>query len=217
MKPTRCLLTWVCACSMLALAGCSSLLGGGSRDPVTIYSPDVHVPPDAAWPQVGWQLAIVKPTASRLVDSPRINVRPVPAELQVYHGATWSQPATDILEGTLLRAFEDSGKISGVGRTSDGIRADYRLVTDLRRFESDYAGQALPSATIELNAKLLHSNDQRVVASRTFLIAKPASATDVGSVAAAFEQALQQAASEVVGWTLTAGQQDAARLGRPAR
>lgn len=217
MKPMRSFLTGLCACSLLALAGCSSLLGGGSRDPVTIYSPDVHIQPQAAWPQVEWQLAIVKPTAARLVDSPRINVRPTPGELQVYRGATWAQPATDIVEGTLLRAFEDSGKIGGVGRTSDGIRADYRLVTDLRRFESDYAGQALPSATIELNAKLLHSNDQRVVASRTFVIAKPASATDVGAVTAAFEQALQQMAGDVVGWTLAAGQQDAARLGQTAR
>jgi len=216
MKPMSSLLSGLCLCSMLALSGCS-LLGGGSRDPVTIYAPTVQVTPEASWPQVDWQLTIVKPTASRLVDSPRINVRPVPGELQVYQGATWAQPATDIVEGTLLRAFEDSGKIAGVGRSSDGIRADYRLVTDLRRFESDYAGQALPSATIELNAKLLHSNDQRVVASRTFRIVQPAGATDVGTVAGAFNPALEQAAREVVGWTLAAGQQDAARSGHPMR
>ncbi|HEY0334257.1 MAG TPA: ABC-type transport auxiliary lipoprotein family protein [Stenotrophomonas sp.] len=217
MKSMRPLLPWLCLASMLALTACSSLLGGGSRDPVTIYSPNVHVTPDAAWPHVTWQLTIVKPTASRLVDSPRINVRPVPGELQVYQGATWAQPATDIIEGTLLRAFEDSGRIEGVGRSSDGIRADYRLVTDLRRFESDYAGQALPSATIEINAKVLHSNDQRVVASRTFLVARPASATDVATVAATFEQALQQVAGEIVGWTLATGQRDTAQLGLPPR
>jgi cholesterol transport system auxiliary component len=212
MKPMRPVRAWLCL-SLLALGGCS-VLSTGSREPVTIYSPDVRVPTDAAWPQVTWQLAIVKPTASRLVDSPRINVRPTPGELQVYQGATWAQPATDMVEGTVLRAFEDSGKIPGVGRTSDGIRADYRLVLDLRRFESDYAGQALPSATVELNAKLLHSTDQRVVGSRTFLVARPASATDVASVAQAFDQALQQATGELVGWTLQTGQQDAARMAR---
>lgn len=200
---------WLCLClSAVALGGCS-ILSSGTREPATIFAPDVRVAPDPAWPQVTWQLTIVKPSASRLVDSPRINVRPTPPELQVYKGASWAQPATDMVEGTVVRAFEDSGRITGVGRASDGIRADYRLVLDLRRFESDYAGQALPSATIELSAKLLHSSDQRVVASRTFLVAKPASTTDVTAVAAAFEQALQQASHDLVGWTLQTGQQDA--------
>jgi len=211
MKPMRSIFPGLCL-SLLLLGGCS-ILSTGSRDPVTIFSPDVHVQADPAWPQVAWQLTIAKPTASRLVDSPRINVRPTPGELQVYQGASWAQPATDIVEGTVLRAFEDSGRINGVGRSSDGIRADYRLVLDLRRFEADYAGQPVPSATIELNAKLLHNVDQRVVASRTFLVARPAAATDVATVAGTFEQALQQATHDLVGWTLQAGQQDAANAG----
>ena len=215
MKPMRPVRAWLCL-SLLALGGCS-ILSTGSREPVTIYSPDVRVTADPAWPQVAWQLTIVKPTASRLVDSPRINVRPVPAELQVYQGASWAQPATDMVEGTVLRAFEDSGRVAGVGRTSDGIRADYRLVLDLRRFESDYAGRPVPSATIELNAKLLHSTDQRVVGSRTFLVAQPATATDIASVAAAFELALQQSTQQLVGWTLQTGQPDALSTGAARR
>jgi len=202
--------------SLVALGGCS-ILSSGSRHPVTIYSPDVRVTPDAGWPQVAWQLTVVKPNASRLVDSPRINVRPVPGELQVYQGASWAQPATDMVENAVVRAFEDSQRISGVGRSSDGIRADYRLVLDLRRFESDYAGQAVPSATVELSAKLLHSADQRVVGARTFLVATPAGATDVASVAAAFEVSLRQVTHDLVGWTLLAGQQDAVSAGNVRR
>lgn len=95
-----------------------------------------------------------------------------------------------------------------------GIRSDYKLAIDLRRFESDYAGQSLPSATIELNAKLLHSTDQRVVASRTFLVARLSTGTDTAAVAVAFEQALTQVTTELVGWTLTAGQQDSQNLPR---
>lgn len=143
-----------------------------------------------------------------MVDSPRINVRPTPAELEVYRGATWSQPATDMLEDALLRGFEDSGRIAAVARIASGIRADYKLSIDLRRFESDYAGNARPAATIELNAKLIHSLNQRVVASRTFLLAEPAAGTEVASVAAAFETALGRTTTELVGWTLAAGQAD---------
>lgn len=195
---------------LLALAGCS-VLAGGDRQSTTIYAPQVRVQADPAWPQVSWQLAVAKPSAARLIDSPRINVRPTPGELEVYRGATWSQPATDILEDTLLRGFEDSGKIEAVARIATGIRSDYKLTTDLRRFESDYRGGDVPAATIELNAKLIHSLDQRVVAARTFVVAEPATGAEISSVAAAFETALHKTSSELIGWTLLSGQADSQR------
>lgn len=192
---------------VLALAGCS-VLASGDRHPITIYAPQARVAVDPSWPWVEWQLAVAKPAAARLVDSPRINVRPTPGELEVYRGATWSQPATDMLEDALLRGFEDSGRIGAVARIATGIRSDYKLAIDLRRFESDYAGNARPAATIELNAKLIHSLDQRVVASRTFLVAEPAADTTVASVTTAFETALGRTTGELIGWTLAAGQAD---------
>lgn len=200
--------TPLCAVALLALAGCS-ILGGKQRDPATIYAPLVQVRPDPAWPAARWQLEVTKPTAARVVDSPRIAVRPAPGELQVYKGASWSQPPSDLIENTLLRAFEDSGRIPSVARAGSGIRADYKLLMDLRRFESDYAGAATPSATIELTAKLLHARDQRIVDSRTFLQVQPASGTDVAQVAGAFDQALGKLGAEVVGWTLVTGEADA--------
>lgn len=202
--PSMRLLTPLC---VLALAGCS-VLASGDRHPITIYAPQARVAVDPSWPRVDWQLAVAKPAAARLVDSPRINVRPTPGELEVYRGATWSQPATDMLEDALLRGFEDSGRIGAVARIATGIRSDYKLAIDLRRFESDYAGNARPAATIELNAKLIHSLDQRVVASRTFLVAEPAADTTVASVTTAFETALGRTTGELIGWTLAAGQAD---------
>ena len=191
------------------LAGCSVLGNGKQRDPVTIYAPQVKVTPDPSWPSVTWQLAVAKPTAARVVDSPRIAVRPVPGELLVYRGVTWSQPSTDLIEATVLRALEDSGRIPAVARTGSGIRADYRLIMDLRRYEADYAGNAVPSATIELTAKLLHTTDQRIVASRTFLQAEPSAGVEVAHVAIAFDTALEKLGSQVVGWVLTTGEADA--------
>ncbi len=209
MKPLR-IATAFSAAALSLLAGCS-VLGTEQRDPVTIYAPQVKIAPDPAWPAVRWQLAVTKPTAARVVDSPRIAVRPIPGELQVYRGVSWSQPSTDLIEATVLRALEDSGKIPSVARLGSGIRADYRLVMDLRRFESDYAGAAVPSAVIELNAKLLHTSEQRVVGSRTFLQTRPASGTEVAQVAVAFDQALEELGRDLVGWTLRTGDADAKR------
>jgi len=201
--------------ALLALLPGCSLLGGADRDPVTIYSPAVQVQVDPSWPTVAWQLVLSKPSAARMVDSPRINVRPTPSEMEIYRGATWAQPATDMVEDAVLRGFEDSDRITGVARSAAGIRADYRLALDIRRIESDYRGQSTPTAVIEINAKLIHVVDQRVVADQTFLQEQPVTTTDVPAVTAAFERGLNRITADLVGWTLVQGQQDATSHTRP--
>lgn len=193
----------------LALGACS-ILGGGDREPGTIYSPAPRLQADPSWPEVDWQLAVNPPTAPRTVDTFRVAVRPVPGELQVYAGASWARAPSDMVEDAILRTLEDSGKVPGVARRGSGIAPDYRLLLDLRRFEADYAGGDRPLATIELHAKLLHAREQGIAASRTFTIAEPAAATDVGSVAEAYTRALEALGRDVAGWTLEAGQAHAA-------
>ncbi len=187
------------------LTGCS-LLVGGSREPATIYAPDPRASADPGWPQVDWQLSISRPEASRMVDSLRIAVQPVPGEFQVYKGASWAKTPSQQVEDTVLRTLEDSGKIAGVARQGSGVAADYKLVMDLRRYEADYAGNAVPAATIEINAKLLHAPGNEIVGARTFLQAVPAAATDVGAVTQAFSQALGRVSGEIAGWTLATGE-----------
>lgn len=193
------------ACVLALLAAGCSILGSGDRERATILAPDPRVPAVASWPQAQWQLALASPTAARAIDSFRIAVRPVPGELQVYAGASWAKTPTDMLQDTVLRALEDSGRIAAVARQGSGIGADYRLAMDLRRFEADYAGDARPAATIEVNAKLLHTLDQKIVASRTFLVAEPAAGTEVAVVADAFSRALAGVSGEIAGWLLEAG------------
>ena len=198
----------------LPLAGCA-VLSGPQRDPVTLYAPQLAAQPDPSWPQADWQLAIAQPTGARLIEGTRIGVRPVPGELQVYRGAAWAQSSTDMVEASVLRVLEESGKLAGVGRLATGLRADYRLLMDVRRFEADYRGGAVPEATIEISATLLDNSRQHSVARHTFTRAQPAAATDVASVAHAFDQALAAVSSDIAGWVLVQGQAD--RQGRPAQ
>jgi cholesterol transport system auxiliary component len=186
------------------LAGCA--LVGGSKEAPTIFAPDPRIEADASWPQVTWQLSTTRPTAPRMIDSLRIAVSPVPGELEVYKNAAWARTPTEMVEDGVLRTLEDSGRILAVARQGSGIGADYRLVMDLRHFEADYAGAAVPSAVIEVNVKLLHSHDQTVVGSRTFRQAQAATGTDVGLVADAFTQALGATTHDIAGWVLTTGQ-----------
>lgn len=187
----------------VSLAGCSLL--GGKKTMPTQYAPAVRAQADAAWPNVNWQLALARVQVAHPYDSLRIAVRPSPQELQIYKGATWAQKPGDMIEASLLRVLEDSGKVHAVARSDSGIKADYRLLLDVRRFESDYAGQTLPRATIEINAKLVHALDADVVASQTFVQAEPAAGTDVAQVVEAFDRALARVDHDIAGWALETG------------
>jgi len=191
------------ACAFLG--GCALLGGGGERERATVYAPDPRVQADPSWPTADWQLSVSPASAARVIDSLRIAVQPTPGELQVYRGASWAKRPSEMLEDALLRTLEDSGRIRAVARQGTGIAADYKLVMDLRRFDADYAGNAAPAATIEVNAKLLHAAEQNVVASRTFLSAQPAAGTGVAQVADAFSRSLGTLAGEIAGWVLVTG------------
>lgn len=192
-------------CALLVLLSGCALLGGKPKEPVTVFAPDPRIQADPSWPSVPWQLALNTPTASRMDDGVRITVRPSPNEVQVYKGASWAKRPSEMLGDAVLRALEDSGKIAAVARQGSGIGGDYKLVLDIRRFESDYAGQAVPAATIEVNAKLLHGQDPQVVLSRTFLQAQPASSIAVADVVVAFERALTDVSRDIGGWVLIEG------------
>lgn len=190
----------VVALVCLWLGGCA--LVGGEKTPVTVFAPVPSVEADASWPAVGWQLAITKPHAGGMLESRRIAVRPVPGELQVYKGAMWASEPAEQLRDAVLRTLEDSGRIGAVARQESGIAADYRLEMDVRRYEAEYAGAAVPSALVEVRARLVRSVGREVVAERTFREAVPAQGVDPAQVAQAFGAALSKAAGGIAGWTL---------------
>ena len=190
-----------------SLAGCGIL---PKQETLALYRPDPTVATDAAWPQVRWQLQIARPYADDMHDSARILVRPQAGELQVYKGAAWTQPAPDLVLDTLMRAFADSGRFAGLARRGEGVSAQYELLLDLRRFESDYGDGATPDIRVEIGARLVHNVDNRVVATRVFDATTPADGTDVARINRAFGHSLGDIAAQLIGWTLSEGQRDSA-------
>jgi cholesterol transport system auxiliary component len=202
------------AIAVIALAGCGIL---PKQETLALYRPEPAIATDAAWPQASWQLQIARPYADDMHDSARILVRPRSGELQVYKGAAWTQPAPDIVLDTLLRAFADSGRFAGVARRGEGVNAQYELLLDLRRFESDYGGGDVPSARIELGARLVHNAENRVVASRAFAVATIADGSDIAQVSRAFERGLGEATAQLIGWTLEKSRTDTSASSRASR
>jgi cholesterol transport system auxiliary component len=183
-----------------ALPACSLL--GGKKAPPPQFAPVAQAAPDPSWPRVDTQLTIEPVQIARPYDSMRIAVRPTPQELQVYKGGVWAQRPSEMLTASLLRTLEESGRLRAVARAGTGVTGDFRLLLDVRRFEADYAGGAMPQATIEVSAKLLRSDRAEVMASRTFLQAEPAGGTAVPQVVDAFDRALVRLDRDVAGWTL---------------
>lgn len=184
-------------------SGCSVL---PKREPTRIYQPA----PSAAgahadWPRAAWSLVVAKPAAGQLLNTDGINVRPAPGTVQVYKGASWSDPAPELVQTALLRSFEDSQKILSVARSGAGVRGEYQLLTELRAFESVYAQPGQPQAVVEIYAKLVHAADGQVVAARSFRESEPSTGEEVGAVVDAFSRSLARASSEIVGWTLSNG------------
>lgn len=188
-----------CALPLSLLTGCGLL---PERSELRMFDPQPQVVVASDAPTVDWQLAVPRPHADATVDSTRILVRPEPGQIQVYKGAAWTRSAPDLVQDTLVRAFVDSGRLPGVSRRGDGVGAEYVLLLDLRSFESDYTATGAPQARIVLGARLLRASDKRVVASRRFESLTPAQATDVASVAKAFEQGLAEVATEILPWVL---------------
>jgi cholesterol transport system auxiliary component len=187
---------------LATLLGACSILGGA--EPIRILDPSAKVAPSADWPQARWSLLVLRPVASQALDTERIVVRPAPGALQVYKGAAWSDTAPDLVQTSLLRAFEDSGRILSVARPGGAVRGEFQLTSELRAFDSIYDG-GTPNAVIELHARLVRITDGKAVAAKTFRISEGAAGTDIGTVSEAFSRALAKLDGEVVAWTLQQG------------
>ena len=200
---------------LLPLVGCGGLLP--KKEPQQIITPQVHVDPDPAWPHVDWQLTIARPSAGDMVDSRRMVVIPSPGRIEVYKGVSWDDTVPDIVQDTVVRAFEDSGKILAVGPQTAGLRTDYMLLLEVRDDQAVYrTAAAPPEVTLVVNAKLIDYTTSRAIASRTFRETVPASGTAVPAVARAFDDALGAFVHELVGWTFASGQQARAEAGKAA-
>lgn len=188
----------------LPLAACSSLFNV-QRTPFTIYSPKLAAPAQAApAAPVDWQLAVETPLASDALDTVRIVVMPRPGVIEVFPGARWSDSAPAMLRNLVVQGFENTQRITGVGSSASGLRADYALGIALHDFQLEIDGGT--RAVIRLQARLLDYTTNRVLAAQAFSAQAPAQGSDAAAAFAAFESALNQLLPALVEWTLREGE-----------
>ncbi|MCO3355765.1 ABC transporter [Pseudomonas aeruginosa] len=187
LRPLR-RLSLAAGLAALATLGACSILP--EAQVLQVYLLPVHNPPASA-----------AAGPSLVLESPRIAVRPHGDEISVYQGARWSDPAPSLLRDRLMQAFQADGRVRGLSSDDSNLQADFELGGDLRAFQTEYPnGQA--SALIRYDARLVRTDDKRVVASRRFEVSQPVDGKKVAAVVSAFGKAGDTLSAQVLDWTL---------------
>jgi len=184
--------------ALLATAACSVL--------PKAETPEIYRLPAASLPQaqagaVSWSLRVDTPQAERMLDSARIAVLPAGDTVSVYKGARWSDRVPVLLRNRLLEGFRNDGRITALSSDDTSLQADYVLDADLTAFQSEYRGKD-PVVVVRYDARLVRNSGLKIVAARRFEVTQAVNGTAVPQVVAAFGQAGDALAAQVVGWTL---------------
>ncbi|MBV8737010.1 MAG: membrane integrity-associated transporter subunit PqiC [Alphaproteobacteria bacterium] len=202
LPPLRICRRWLAGGTVLALAGCASLLV--SSPPSNLYRLTAarDFPPGLR--QVSSQLMVDLPQTPAGIDTDRIALSKSPLTLDYFANAEWIDRLPELIGNLLLASFENSGRITAVDRNSGGLRADYILRTEIRHFEAIYAStNAPPQVWVEIVARLAAVRQRAIIAEARFEKRVPATANDIPAIVAAFNTATVGVLEEIVVWTLS--------------
>jgi len=147
------------------------------------------------------QLAVREPAAPIFYDSQRILARDKTGATTPLTGGQWSDTLPKLMQARLIQAFENANLARSVERQADDLKAEHRLLVDIRSFQLMTAGA--PVADVELSAKIL-GEDGKIVAAKTFRASAPAKGADAPAAAAALNEAFRETAAALVAWAAAA-------------
>jgi cholesterol transport system auxiliary component len=185
----------------MPLGGCSLLVGQPAPQ---LYRLTPLAVPTARGPSPHTQLVVDTPVAPQSLDTDRIALTRSPTRLDYYADAAWTDRAPVLLQGLLVEAFENTGRLAAVGRDAGTLTPDYLLETELRDFEARYAGphDRMPIVVLRLVSKLVRVPARQLTASLLVTEQEPAAGSRLDSVVEAFDAATGRAIARVVDWSL---------------
>ena len=152
-----------------------------------------------------WSLRLTKLQSSEALNSPNIAVIPQGDVISHYKGSRWSDPAPVLVRNRLLEGFQHDGRVPLLSTDDSIFQTDLELGGSLQAFQTEYQGTNA-GVVVRLDALLVRSYDQRILASRRFEVRQPLSNVQVPAVVAGFGQANDQLTAQVVNWTVEQGQ-----------
>ncbi|MBR3369114.1 MAG: membrane integrity-associated transporter subunit PqiC [Rhodobacteraceae bacterium] len=207
----RHMLTSTLALTFLSGCGAVSALNQATT-PLDAY--DLQAPRNL--PQAGRTLArslsIEPPTTSGALDTDRILIRPNAVQSLYLPGVRWSEDTPQMVQTLLLRAFEDTGALSYVGRRPLGATGDFALISEITDFQAELGADGTSVTTrLRVTARMVRETDARVLARRSFTATAPARSNDTMDIVESFNTASDELITDLVRWGL-----EAVGIGLPA-
>lgn len=183
--------------AMLAasLAACSPFPRQEASDTYTLPSPTV----EHRSPSLEQSLRIDPPLANRTLSGNRILVMPDAHQFQAYAGARWSDTIPLLLRDHLIDGLRRGSGLHAVVSESSRVNTGLELVSELRGFHTEYR-EGRPEAVIVLDALLVDTGRQKVLASHRFEIRKPSASSDLPAVVSAFGEAAEALTRALLEW-----------------
>lgn len=156
-------------------------------------------------PHADWSLVVERPNADRSIDTPRI-ARTSGVEIEYYAGATWIDRPSVMIEPLIIQSFRSSEAIDVVADRRSGVRPDFLLQTDITAFEAMETASGPPDVLVAMAATLIRMPRREVVGTTAIDSTVTAQASDLESIAVAFDEALGDVLKRLVEWTLRMGE-----------
>lgn len=190
--------------SALLMGGCAALTSiSDATTPLQAYGLRAPAEAPALRGSLSRDLVIETPNAGGALDTDRILIRPDPFQAAYLPRARWTDTAPVMLQGLMLRAFEDAGALRYVGRRPVGGTADYLLLSDLTDFQAEIAPDGETITTrLRLTARLVREADAAILGSRTIESTAPAASTGAEDVVAGLDAATRAALRDLTTWAL---------------
>ena len=181
------------------VAGCQ-VLKGPVIPQLYVLRPQV---PSSMGPQVRWRLSVATPDAVASLDTPRIALTRSTTTMDYFANAAWTDRVPLLLQRQLIQAFDASGRIVSVDRDTSGLEADYLLSTEIKEFQARYdAPDGPPQIVINIQAKLARMPQRQIATNLNVTQQVGATANNLDSIVAAFNQAVGAAIGQIVSGTL---------------
>jgi cholesterol transport system auxiliary component len=211
-RPRRDFLRFAATAPALLIAGCAGLIPGTGQAPqLYVLSRKTTFPPEL--PTVRDQLLVDVPVATGGIDTTRIVLSRSPTTIDYFANAAWSDRAPVMVQALLIESFETTGKIIGISRDEAGLRADYVLMPELRRFEAIYATDgavdAPPTVLTRLLVRLVRMPDRTIIGETVAERREPAARNALEAIVDAYNEALGGVMKDIVTWTLHRMSEDA--------
>ena len=187
--------------SMIAMPLLAATLAGcGTAAKNDTY--DLSAPASGGGPSAkGRQILVQQPTALQALNSEQIVIKVSSSEIQYLAKAQWSDKLPRMVQAKLVEAYENSGKVGGVGVPGQGLAIDYQVITDIRAFEIRTGGGS--QAVVEISAKIVNDRNGSVRGQKVFSQTVPTGGGSNEAFVKALDRAFASVTTEIVDWTLT--------------